>query len=220
MLTELTKEQAEAQAIYMSYLVKKAQAIALENRNPPFDPQGRLLIDVTPNIEEIVAELNTGLNKEPPISAENLTDLDKIIGIKISPSTTVSLDITKTPELADRFKEKLKTTLQKANIENPEAVIERLDKAPKGSIIALQQEFHFHLALAARVYQQVSKSDDPKRFEKAHQETTQALNERIMEAYAKSLKSAIRKDGTLDIAKLNKSLDKARKEIMPEAHTF
>lgn len=219
MLTELTKDQAKAQAIYMSYMLRKAQEMARQSKEPAFDPQGRLLIDVTPDINEIVKELNNGLKSEPPITAKNPDDLAKVIGITISPKTIVSLDISNTPELIEKFKTTLEAKLIKVGAKDPNTIIEQLDRKPKGSIIALQQEFHFHLALASRVYQQISKAD-PKQIEKAHQETIKALNERIMEAYAKSLKDAMRKDGTLDIAKLNKSLDKARKEIMPEAHTL
>ena len=224
MVAPLTVFQAQAQAIYMSELAKIARTEALKKGDQlSFDPQGRVLINVTPNAEQIkgimekikgeIGGLPYGLDKKA---------LDEAVGKTVTPTTTVSLDINTTPELKLIFDTKLKNALEKIETDNPrspkntKAIMDQLATKPKSSLIALQQEYHFHLALVSRVYEKVAPNTKGK-MAAAHEAAMTEVNKLVMDAYAKALKEAM-KDGTLDMAKLNKSLDKARKELLPKAH--
>lgn len=104
-----------------------------------------------------------------------------------------------------------------------EAPIKALKKADTGSIIPLQQEFHFHLSLVARTYQSIAKLKDKNaEIQEALASAQKKVNELVMREFARGLQEATRdtKGGELDISKLNKTLDKARKKIMPEAHAI
>ncbi|MCL9684804.1 hypothetical protein [Legionella maioricensis] len=224
MVAPLTTREAQAQAIYMSELAKIALAEAARKGDTlSFDPQGRVLIDITPSVEQINAIM--AKIKEKIELPDEIKTLDQAVGKKVTPTTTVSLDINTTPELKRIFDTKLKNALVKIEAGNPRspqnatAIMEQLGTKPKSSLIALQQEYHFHLALVNRVYEKIAPNLPKAKMEAAHQAAMAEVNQLVMDAYAKALKGAM-KNGTLDMAKLNKSLDKARKEILPEAHSI
>ena len=215
------EQQAKAQAIYMEALTTKAKDIAKKNlKEMAFDPQERLLIDVSlepMEIAKILEKLN--INVDPKLS------LEEALGRKPTPITTISVDISNDKVLHDEFVDKLTEALKKIEVSDKDAVgiTDYLDKIPKGSIIALQQEFHSHLSLACRVYQEVDKikfTGKEKEMQDAHKDAMLEVNQLIMKAYAEALKSAFKEDGSLDMAKVNKSLDTARKEITKQAHTI
>ncbi|MDX2346496.1 MAG: hypothetical protein QNK11_06480, partial [Legionella sp.] len=91
-----------------------------------------------------------------------------------------------------------------------------LNQQPKGSMIALQQEFHMHLALTGRLYEKYNPALTNKMPE-IHEKAMHKVNALIMTEYAKALDAAY--DGkNINIATLNNLLDKARKTITPLAH--
>jgi len=101
------------------------------------------------------------------------------------------------------------------------------DGEQSGSELPLQDEFSFHLMLAARVYGQIAK--DPEKIEKiekieiARQDAMKRVNRYIKRAYRDAYRDAYKvaeKDGAFDLAKFNTSLDKARKKLVPMAHTI
>ncbi|MFI4919254.1 MAG: hypothetical protein ACHP65_06840 [Legionellales bacterium] len=246
--------QATAQAIYMQRLIEIAQeqlsAKATDMTELAFDPQGRLLIDVTlSEIEQrkIISAINKSTGHSPPFSQSD-GGLKAALGRKFTPTTTISLDTNNLPTLHQRFKEKLTAKLSTMNLEEkyPDAsktalinnILYRMDGCQqtthaspqaKGSIIALQQEFHFHMALVSRVYQKIlsNKSIEDKaaietKMKRAQQEAMLLINELVMTAYAKALVPATLDNfnGSMNIAVLNKALDKARKELFPKAHAI
>ena len=165
--------------------------------NISFDPQGRFIIDVPIPKPETTVSLDIEDPELGPLKAKFLTAIDD--------------DLRFSAQIEDNAKRGI--------------IINALSKAEKGSIIPLHQEFHFHLALAKRVYNQLKKDDGSPQFNEkelltAHQIAMERINSFIRTAYAKALKDAIKKDGSLDIDKLNKSLDKSRKKITPIAHTI
>lgn len=112
----------------------------------------------------------------------------------------------------------------------------RLDDATgeeaTSSIIPLQEEFYFHLALATRVYEQIARDLFPasnkalypkEKLEEltkaAHAQTMGKVMTHIKKAYQEA-RAAATKDGVLDISVMNKHLDKARAQITPLAHTL
>lgn len=223
------KEKANVQAIYMQYLLAKAQKIAQEKTNKnelPFDPQGRVLVDVTLDNNDwdtIAEEINQELKEKISVAV-----LKKEFGSKTD-TTTVSLDISNT-SLQKNFQEDLRTHLDKVlgsnvkknNKKRMDTILSALDGTPKGSIIALQQEFHFHLGLAARVYLRTEEKfkDKEAEMKAAHEAAARKVNHLVLSVYAKALEKATDSKGNLNIEVLNKALDKARKSITPQAHTI
>ena len=221
MATKLMERQAQAQVIYMNLLVKIAQKQAEQNKDRlAFDPQGRVLVEINldkKQMSALMTEINAATNATFDVSKSGL---EAAIGKNISSITTVSVDINKNEVLKAKFHEQLKIALYKRTPKNADKIITEINKQSNGSIIALQQEFHFHLALVSRLYQTIAPDLDKNRMEKAHQATMIEVNGLVMDAYAKSLQNAINDNGTLNSAKLNKSLNKARQEILPRAHTL
>lgn len=216
------EDQAEAQAMYMGLLVKKAKDKAKAMIDLAFDPQERLLVEVSLEIDEMRVLLEKiNLKAVPPF-----VSLEEALGRKPTLATTVSVDISGDEDLSQKFLKKLTKYLKAigASEDDAKKITNHLQNIPKGSIIALQQEYHFHLALACRVYQKVAEdklTGKEAAIKTAHEETLLEVNQLIMTAYAKALKSATSEDGFyIDIAKLNKELDKARTDIMKQSHTI
>jgi len=142
--------QAVMQAIYMQYLLNKAKNQITDAAKVAFDPQGRVLAEVSLDDADVTSLLKLAGYKVRALDYpdDQKTRLIADLGRPITETTTVSLDISQDVALQARFK----TTLIDAGVENIDAVFAKLNAQPKGSIIALQQEFHFHLSLAARSY--------------------------------------------------------------------
>ncbi len=203
---------ATHQAIYLKYLKDKAVRQANDQINTlAIDPQGRVLIDVSLT-EEDWQNINNMLL--PKIAEDQWRSL-------VDRKTTVSLDINEQEELQtlqQKFDTQLLDALKKVDA-NFQAIPKALKKTPKGSIIALQQEFHFHLSLATRVYEKAVDDFDNKgeQLQRAHSAAMLQVNALVMEAYAAALKKAY-KNNKIDLNVLNHELDLARKAITPAAH--
>ena len=219
MPTPFVIKQAKAQTLYMGTLVAQAKTTLEDQKEHHFDPQGRLLVDITLN-ESQIAKLVQKINKETKTNYSlDRTGLINALGKTITPTTTVSLDTTNNTQLNAEYEKQLTKALRAAGVPYPTPVSTQL-KESNGSIIALQQEFHFHLALVSRVYQKLKPDLDANKMHLAHQSTMTEVNALIMAAFAKAIKEALNKDGTINKATLNKALDKARKELMPQAHSL
>ncbi|KTC80933.1 hypothetical protein Lche_2953 [Legionella cherrii] len=131
----LSAEQIDARKKYVNLLIQKAKNKALSTGpdNLLYDPQGRVLIDVE-------------LSEEEQASFKEGFTGDK--NFKPTKVTTVSLDVTKDPDLQE-----LKAKYMD-NYGLSGGDLEQLSKV-RSSIIPLQQEYHFHLALASRTYAKV-----------------------------------------------------------------
>jgi hypothetical protein len=101
-----------------------------------------------------------------------------------------------------------------------------------GSVISLQEEFYFHLALTARVYGEIAVDLSPTKntavlnskalldlTKEAHQAAMTEVNRHIKRAYLEASHVAKEKEG-FNLEKFNASLDKSRKKIAPIAHTI
>lgn len=207
-LPEITRQQAIGlfQADYAALLISKATQLAIENKGLPFDPQGRVLLRVSLT-EDDLKTLQGYTNKET---------LEKSLGRSITDPTVVSLDISGAKgELRDRYNEALKENIKDNNVLN------KLAELPKGSVIALQQEFYFHLGLHARTLTSLipALKDKNTQIEKAHQNTMLKVNKLVMAEFAKALDKAW--NGTnINLTILNQELDKARETILPKAYEF
>lgn len=250
------KEVKKIPAQKIKELIDEALA---EAKNPEsqlcFDPQGRVLVALGNPFDEKQSEQNEEKTlpsesyRIPLLAAapRNYGGLDEAES-KEAKHTVVSLDVDLSPALKDKFKQELKTALNQIptwrRVENQvkeaqhDFLVEALMAQPRGSIIALQQEFYFHLALTARVLGKIFKENpiaaNPSYFlQVAHSAAMQEVNALVMTAYAKALKKATTFDygdpndasnnqnpAIIDIKKLNKLLDDAREEIAPKAHAI
>ncbi|KTD56535.1 hypothetical protein Lsan_2695 [Legionella santicrucis] len=195
-MTTLKQQQAQREYLEKITVLAIQQATRKKPSSLLFDPQGRVLIDVK------ISEEAQGLFKQCFGKTRNP-----------SPITTVSLDITQIKELNEEYERRY--GLDKLNKE-------QLDKLStvRGSIIPLQQEFHFHLALAVRTYTKVDDRRFPKeQMEIAHQKAMRRIQPLIEQAFADALEKA-KEEGALNDVKLIQELDKARKKISAEAHSI
>lgn len=182
--------QQKLQRAYVEMLHARAVDTALNKVDAlNFDPQGRVLITVS-----------TAADRGLFVNA---------FGREPAANTTVSLDVTAFPELQKAY-------LQHYGLSNEQ--FKQLG-ASRGSLIPLQQEFHFHLGLAARTYSKMDKERFPEaKMNLAHAAAMSRVNELVTLAFKDALANATKKDGSIDDSKLIKALDKARKTITSEAH--
>ncbi|MFA5959400.1 MAG: hypothetical protein WC785_02695 [Tatlockia sp.] len=198
MVNEVLKAIAKDQSEYMDAILVEANDVVETLTNPVFDPQGRILVEI-PYVDETS---------------------------HVTTSTTVSLDVEMDKGLEGTFIESVVQAMPdvpNTNIEDqPKRKIEIVQhylQQPRGSVISLQEEFHFHLALASRVYEKAFTLEHPG-VEKAHKATMIEVNKQVMNTFAAVLVAEYKKGKPFNIAKINKVLDKARKEILPKAHTL
>ena len=143
-------------------------------------------------------------------------------GLIVGKKTTISMDYSQNQLFLEWVRKGL------GNVAEKEKIVEQLNNTPKGSIIPLQQEFYFQLALVGRMYEMVlqakalngiSNPELSSKIQAAHQAAMKDVNLLVRDAYARALQKAYRAGKpTLDLAVLIKELDKARKSIAPEAH--
>jgi hypothetical protein len=206
----LSKLAKDVQLAYINHLKKKAEHIATsEVQNLLIDLQGRTLIEVSVTKAELET-LNLGVD-------------ESILEELAAQKTTVSLDITKIEPIRRHFNTQLVDAL-KIPLTDPDYsdfIVATVDKMPRGSLIALQQELHFHLNLAARTYLKAvpALSGKQEGIDKAHRKTMVELNKHIMQVYTDALKASFNHETmSINLADLNNKLDIARKQITPLAH--
>ncbi|MFY7697558.1 MAG: hypothetical protein ACOVQX_01865 [Legionella sp.] len=215
-------DETKWQTTYFTYLTEKA--IETTNNNEDklnFDPQGRILVTVTLNEDDyktIAARMAVELS-----SPANKLTISEQTGLHISDTTTISLDTNAIGKLQENYFIRIKNELDKTvanNKQEADQIITLLKDAPKGSIIALQQEFSFHLALTARIYENHHAFAGTKEdMLAALEQTTKEVNALIIKEFALALKKAYNgKELSLEI--INSELDKARKNIFPQAHAL
>ena len=207
------------QAKYMQLLRAKALQDAKTQDPALFDPQGRLIVEVQLTQQELEG---AGFDLED----EEIEELAEHI-------TTVSFDVNSDESLKKAFytqvEDALKHALSEAQLQKkfkkedkqlPDVakVVKALQNCPKGSIISLHQEYNFHLKLAARVYgksvEQLKGIDLSPALDSALART----NKLVMRQYGLALAKAYTPEGKIDISRLNKELNKARKEMADSAH--
>lgn len=184
-------------------ILTEAKQVLQDSSNICFDPQGRVLFEVD----------------KPEIKI-------------------VSLDISDDASLMTQYKDRLRSAIIRrfrengdSNDQNADKILNLLDRLPsKTSIIPLQQEFYFHLALTLRLYESLYNSQPSEHFEENRKELFEkvmvSVNALVMDAFAEALINATdgvdldSQDVELDISKVNKVLDGKRKSITPKAHTI
>lgn len=134
-------------------------------------------------------------------------------------NSIVSLDISGYPDLQAQYNQQIKDLLLKREgIDDGIAstIIESLNELKsKNSIIFLQQEMHFHLMLALRLYEGQYPGGSFNDFADIHAETMDKINESVMQALVEGLVQAWATGKQRDI---NKALSAARASIIADAH--
>lgn len=204
----MLKEQQAQQRAYIELLTERAKQEALARLADPrkgpllFDPQGRVLINVR-------------------LSSDDLAAFDNL-GHKPTPVTTVSLDVLGNPshdydDLKRAYREQY--DLAHDGLTDDDNVKEKQENALmgiRGSVIPLQQEYHFHLALTARSYAAAGRFTEAQ-MEQAHEAAMVRVQGLITAAVKDAMEKAT-KNGEVDDVKFVQALDKARKNISTDAH--
>lgn len=159
-----------------------------------FDPQGRILITVA--IDQL----------------EHLAQPDAS-GAKCSNKVTVSIDAKESTQYYSQYLRQYGLDkLSEKELSQFEAI--------RGSIIPLQTEFYFHLALACRAYSAISSSRFPEAaMDTAHQQAMTDLQPLIVQQFKQAL-AAARQNDVLNASALISALDKSRKTLTSKAHQF
>ncbi|MFA6301875.1 MAG: hypothetical protein WC627_01915 [Legionella sp.] len=235
------EDQVPMQVLYMQLLVEKAKAQALNTPSIDlaFDPQGRLLVDVSLTLADLqtLYREHTGI-KDPAQVPTNKQELQKFLedtlGRKRTLNTTVSLDVHQNQTLKDLFYKRLEEYLNAGEETdrqlfkkqtNASALSNAYAQLPKGSVISLQEEFHFHLALTTRVYEKLLQEQGTSKtalegpLKEAHKAAMLRVNNLVMATFAKALKAAT-KDKNVNISHLNKALDEARNKLRDQAQAI
>lgn len=195
-----------AQTLYMTALIEQAATVARQSTKRAFDPQGRILVDVCLSdlkLPELMMEITHQTGDDYCLDHEGLA---KALGRTPSTMTTVSLDITNIFDLKAQFNQIIAPHIQ-----------QQLARS-KMSIIALQQEFHFHLALVGRVYKQIKPELKYLAINNAHLQAMLELNALILRVFGEAVVNATRRDASIDCSQLNKVLNNARQQLVPQAH--
>ena len=186
-------DKQNAQREYITRLIEQATEAALNSGTILFDPQGRALIDIS--VAESDKELfRDGFGREP------------------SSVITVSLDVMDHPELFEAYKAEYELEFNEGHWDQFMAI--------RGSIIPLQQEFNFHLSLAARTYTATDDKQFPAdKMARAHHAAMQRLQPLIVAEFTHALAKAT-KGPFIDDVKLIQEQDKSRKTLSAQAHSI
>ena len=186
--------QAKLQATFTQKIINRAKKIALEKAAVLlFDPQGRVLVDIQLN-EQDKTDFNTAFGRPPS-------------ALTIS----VNLDVTKDEILNELYQKKYPLS------EDQQAVVDNI----RGSIIPLQQEFHFHLGLSARTLTKINPNKFPqKQMESACNNAMVKINLLVIAEFEKARQKATNQKGEINDMKLIHALDKARKTIFSQAQNL
>lgn len=210
----------QAQAIYLQYVLQAAQRAlaAMPKKALVFDPQARVLMPVVlseQQFQEIAKQM------DPHHDGSNAKQfVEQALRQTVTEKTLVSLDISSLPVCDDYFQQ-LHHALTQIGVTDPKQQQQYLlayATAPKDSVIALQQEIDFHLALTLRLYQKFApKLGVPAEQQRVHQATMQRVNQQVLSALVKGIKESV-SNAKLDVGRLNRYLDKSRQEIARQGH--
>ncbi|MDP3562734.1 MAG: hypothetical protein Q8R83_11200 [Legionellaceae bacterium] len=169
-------------------------------------------------IRELLQEASSTLSK-PNAGPYNFDPQGRVLFV--DSNNIVSVDIKNSSDLETKYNKCIGDALEEVKQGSSEGILELLKALPnKNSIIPLQEELYFHLALTTRLYgafPEMTQSDQSKNLLAAHQQTMNEVNKLVMKAFARALLAAKQGDN-LNLKILNQQLDKARADITSEAH--
>ncbi|WP_454784819.1 hypothetical protein [Legionella sp. WA2024007413] len=230
---------AKANAIYQDYLYQKTFERVKDETDLLFDPQGRLVYELTLTLEERnevldkITEALPLLNKqalesirykqESKVRREVLegkidSDLTKLLGGRTPTSTTLcSIDlgcIDKAPKNNEELFKKLRAMfVAKYGWQN-------LVAHQRGSMVASFEESYAHMCLMVKTYEGVSEHFDkePSKIGKEdwqniRHQAALTLQDKVAESYKNAVSKATNNEGIVDLYKLNKNLAKERVKL-------
>ena len=187
-------DRRDSQAEFTQEIITRAKKIALKKgAYLLFDPQGRVLVDIQLN-EQDATDFKTAFGRPPS-------------ALTIS----VNLDVTKDESLNELYRKKYPLS------KDQQAVVDNI----RGSIIPLQQEFHFHLGLSARTLTKINENKFPQELMAiAHNKAMAKINVLVIAEFNKALNKATNPKGEINDKTLIHALDKARKTIFSQAQNL
>lgn len=222
---------AIVKAKFQQQIIKKARAFLIpeaieENLRKGivrFDPQGHALVQIQledsdleiigenakANITE--SEAHVDILQAQFETAKNGLDIPTLIGIDKTQPIFVNLDLQSSEW--DSFKGWLTTNNNTSESKKIKLAFNLLKQsAYRSSIIPLQEEMEMHMQLTARVLASYLPNTCVVSWELVYQRASKLINDSIKQVFQNALLAALQ-ENTLDIAKLNRFLDKKRKEL-------
>lgn len=144
-------EQKHVEAKYQNYLLQKGLALADEQEQAIFDPQGHVLVMVPLDTEDyalLVSDLTDGKIKEG-----TKEQLEALLGTRLTESTFCNLDIANHASLRQKFKQSMQGIMPSENFN--EVLEHYLSSQERGSVIALQEEMSMHISLSLRAIEKL-----------------------------------------------------------------
>jgi hypothetical protein len=194
------QKQSVSEVVYQDVLIKKGLQQAMTNQALVADLQGNVLVEVTVTKEDInsVSQGN-----------EKLACIDTLKQY-IGQTTLCQLDVRESVSLLEKFR----THLSNQDPKSLSAINTLLNSPHCASIISMTKEMVLHVFLSLRVFEQLG-------IRRLTADERHALmvevEQTVLKSSIKSLKDAYQ-NNHLDIALLNKMLDKSRKDLSKACH--
>lgn len=210
-------EVATANALYQDYLYRKALTQASEAQDPLlFDPQGRLVYELTLSEEEqkgVLNQIEKKLGRTHTAEDTTKTALQKVLGRTPTDTTLCSIDLSGT---APKGREKDYTNLITAyeTIYGPGSIA-AIPSHQRASIVASFEEMNAHMTLMAKAYERNFPSEapiSPDDWTKIRQEAALKIQEQVGRIYQYAAEKAS-KDGVVNVEQLNAHLVKEREAL-------
>ncbi|HHF7375403.1 hypothetical protein [Legionella bozemanae] len=224
---------AKANAIYQDYLYQKVLEKVTKGKDPVelqnglmFEPQGRLVYELTLTIEEqeeVLKKIEGSLSIESiegrhPIDIKQ--GLKQVLGGRTPTDTTLcSIDLSgpRLPEKGAEVYKKLQEEYKK--IYGGQRVL----RHQRASIVASFEETYAHMCLMAGTFERrsitygdkntISKKD----WQDIRHKAALKLQDEVAKVYKKAVKNATDSNGKVDVDKLNKNLAKERVRLAQSA---
>lgn len=224
---------ANANAIYQEYLTQKVLEKVTKGKDPVelqnglmFEPQGRLVYELTLTIEEqeeVLKKIEGSLSIESierrlPIDIKQ--GLKQVLGGRTPTDTTLcSIDLSgpRLPEKGAQVYKKLQEEYKKIYGG------QRVPRHQRASIVASFEETYAHMCLMAGTFERrsitygdkntISKKD----WQDIRHKAALKLQDEVAKAYKKAVKNATDSNGKVDVDKLNKNLAKERVRLAQSA---
>ncbi len=216
---------AKANALYQDFLYQKAlENAALTPDNLLFDPQGRLVYQLTLNEQqqnEVLQNIETSLGIQQANTARNYNEiksrLKDLLGGRTPTDTTLcSIDLS--GQEPPTKNSNAYTTIRTA-YKNRYGDINNIPDHKRTSIVASFEETYAHMILMANTYEYRSRNFDPEgigvrinpqAWKSIHQNAAFTIQDKAAEIYKEAIKKAT-KNGEIDTKKVNAVLGEKRK---------
>jgi hypothetical protein len=210
---QIQMQQRKNEATYQQYLVDQGLQQLQQSSHPIFDLQGRAMLFIKLN-EENYEEILKNMGQEKQEGSTAQTQVESLLGAKITNPTFCNLDIMQDEELQQKFQEWVNFPKGYRALES--------SFNERGSIIKLQEEMTMHVFLSFRALENKILKNNPEQLndEQLNQQIRESLMSEINALVREKVQEILRvacsvEKVTIDYEVLNNKLDKARNVLAP-----